>query len=250
MVAKMEFNRRVGDDGIEVWVAQVGPFANVNTAFIDRATNTVAIVDPQNAKKWLSALEKENLKPTHVLITHTHRDHVGGVNKLLKEVPEIKLLGHSNSNYPNLLSRVLFQQLNYTETWNHDEHTMEKWQVGGITLQVTHSPGHAPGHLTFHGHGVFHAGDLLFTARSGRVDLPGGNAESQWRSIAVARKTLVTLPQDWWLIPGHNYEWIDGTTPTWVTIADTLAHNKALNSPTLEEFNKLDFLRFDDDLAA
>ena len=75
------FERRVGEDGIEVWVAQVGPFANVNTAFIDRATNTVVIVDPQNAKKWLSALEKEDLIPTHVIITHTHRDHVGGVKK-------------------------------------------------------------------------------------------------------------------------------------------------------------------------
>ena len=63
------FERRVGEDGIEVWVAQVGPFANVNTAFIDRATNTVVIVDPQNAKKWLSALEKRRFN------THSRNNH-------------------------------------------------------------------------------------------------------------------------------------------------------------------------------
>jgi hypothetical protein len=52
------------------------------------------------------------------------------------------------------------------------------------------------------------------------------------------------------MVPGHNYQWIDGTTPNWVTVAEALAHNHALNSPTLEDFDSLDFLRFDDDLAA
>lgn len=250
MLAKGAFDRRVDDNGIEVWVSQVGLFANINTAFIDRATETVVIVDPHSANKWLSALENENLKPTHVIVTHTHRDHVAGVKKLLKKVPGVELIGHVDSNYPNILSRVLFQHQKYTQTWTHKEHTIEKWQAGGITLHVTHSPGHAPGHLTFHGHGVYHAGDLLFTARSGRVDLPGGDAETQWRSISHAREILQSLPQEWWMVPGHNYQWIDGTTPNWVTVADALAHNQALNSPTLEDFDNLDFLRFDDDLAA
>ena len=59
-----------------------------------------------------------------------------------------------------------------------------------------------------------------------------------------------SLPKDWILVPGHNYEWIDGSTPNWVTIGQALAHNLALNSENLEEFDKLDFLRFDDDLAS
>ncbi len=87
MLAKGEFDRRVDDNGIEVWVSQVGLFANINTAFIDRATETVVIVDPHSANKWLSALENENLKPTHVIVTHTHRDHVAGVKKLTQKSP-------------------------------------------------------------------------------------------------------------------------------------------------------------------
>jgi glyoxylase-like metal-dependent hydrolase (beta-lactamase superfamily II) len=246
MLAKGEFDKQEEVDGIEVWISQQGPFGNVNTAFIDRASNTVVIIDPYSAKKWLSALKSANLTPTHILITHTHRDHTSGVKKMLKSFPEIELWGHQEANYPNLLARVLFRHLDFTHTWNHPAHSIQKWTAGGITLHATHTPGHAPGHLSFHGHGVFHAGDLLFTQRSGRVDLPGGDAESQWRSVTHAREILKKLPSDWRLIPGHNYEWIDGTERNWVSLAAALKHNLALNSKSFEDFDNLDFLRFDD----
>ena len=249
MLVKGEFDRRMEDDGIEVWVSQQGPFGNVNTAFINRATNTVIIIDPYSAKKWLSALEGEGLSPTHIILTHTHRDHTSGVKKIMKSHPEIQLWGHVESNYPNLLGRVLFRHLNFTHTWDHPVHSGEQWIAGGITLEVTHTPGHAPGHLTFHGHGIFHAGDLLFTQSSGRVDLPGGDSESQWKSVTHAREILKGLPSDWRLIPGHNYAWIDGTERNWVSLSQALEHNLALNSPSLIQFEELDFLRFNDDLA-
>ncbi len=250
MASINDISRHVYDDGIEVLVAQIGVFGNVNTAIIDRDGKNVVLIDPNNANKWIDLFKKEDLFLTHILITHTHRDHVFGVKKLLKLYPDVELWGHEDSNYPNLFSRVLFQHQNFTHTWKHNPHTSEKWVAGRISLTVTHSPGHAPGHVTFHGHGVYHAGDLLFTLRSGRVDLPGGNSESQWKSICHAREILRSLPKDWILVPGHNYEWIDGSTPNWVTIGQALAHNLALNSENLEEFDKLDFLRFDDDLAS
>ena len=81
--------------------------------------------------------------------------------------------------------------------------------------------------------GVYHAGDLLFTNGMGRVDLPGSDPEAQWRSIRKAKLILERLPEDWRLIPGHRYDWIDGTTPDWVTIKEALEHNYALNSRNL-----------------
>lgn len=250
MLTRDEFHRHVGDDGIEVWVAQLGALGNINTAFIDRSTSKVVIIDPHSEKKWISALKSENLKPTHIIITHTHRDHTAGVRKMIKSFPEIELLGHIESNHPNILTRLLFKQLEYTSTWQNQPFTTEEWRVGGITLHVSHTPGHAPGHLTFHGHGVLHAGDLLFTQRSGRVDLPGGDAKKMWQSISHIRNVMRSLPPDWRLIPGHNYAWIDGSQRCWVTLSEALEHNDALNSKNLEEFDKLDFLRFDDELAA
>ena len=46
MLGDGEFDKLVLNDGIEVWVTLMGPYLNMNTAFIDRSANVVAIVDP------------------------------------------------------------------------------------------------------------------------------------------------------------------------------------------------------------
>jgi len=250
VLAKGEFGRRVTSDGVEVWIAQMGPFANMNTAFIDRDSGVVVLVDPYNGKRWLSALSEEGLAPSHILLTHTHRDHTAGVKRIRKQYPEIEVWGHVESVSPSLLGRIIFKQTDFTNIWQQPPDEQVVWSAGKISLVVTHSPGHAPGHVTLHGHEVYCAGDLLFTAKSGRVDLPGSDPTAQWRSIRYARDLLRTLPSDWRLIPGHRYEWIDGTTPDWVSLGEALAHNYSLNAKKIEDFDRLPYQRFDDDLAA
>ena len=250
MLATGEFDRRVTSEGVEVWVTQMGPFANMNVVFIDRNSGVVALVDPYDGKGWLTALADEGLAPTHILLTHTHRDHTAGVRRIRKEYPEIEVWGHVESVSPSLFGRIIFKKTDFTNIWQHSPDEEVNWNAGNICLTVTHSPGHAPGHVTLHGHEVYCAGDLLFTAKSGRVDLPGSDPEAQWRSIRYARDLLRSLPSDWRLIPGHRYDWIDGTTPDWVTLAEALAHNYSLNAAKIEDFDRLPYQRFDDDLAA
>ncbi len=250
LLAKGEFAVSYGDDQIEVWVTQMGPWANMNTAFVDRVHGVVAIVDPFDGKGWLKALDDENLVPTHILLTHTHKDHTAGVKAIRKAHPEIEVWGHEESVSPNILGRIFFRRTDFTHIWNHAPNEAIVWESGSIHLTVIHSPGHAPGHVTFHGHEVYVAGDLLFTMRSGRVDLPGSDPAAQWRSLAMAKTVLQRLPSDWRLIPGHRYEWIDGTTPDWVTIEQALRHNHSLNAPNIDAFDALPFNRFDDDLSA
>ena len=233
MLGEGEFDIQIRDDGVEVWVTQMGNYMNMNTAWVNRSTGTVAITDPFDSKRWVSALKKEGLRPTHLLYTHTHRDHVEGYADMIELIPEIEVWGHSDANVSGLLAYAVFKKVDFTNEWNNGPNTTIEWSVGGISLSVTHSPGHAPGHVTIHGHGVYHAGDLLFTAHSGRVDLPGSDPEAQWNSVLYARNLLRNLPRNWRLIPGHRYDWIDGTTPDWVSIEDALEHNYSLNSPVL-----------------
>jgi glyoxylase-like metal-dependent hydrolase (beta-lactamase superfamily II) len=233
MLGEGEFDIQVRDDGVEVWVTQMGNYMNMNTAWVNRSTGTVAITDPFDSKRWVSALKKEGLRPTHLLYTHTHRDHVEGYADMIELIPEIEVWGHSDANVSGLLAYAVFKKVDFTNEWNNGPNTTIEWSVGGISLSVTHSPGHAPGHVTIHGHGVYHAGDLLFTAHSGRVDLPGSDPGAQWDSVLYARNLLRNLPRNWRLIPGHRYDWIDGTTPDWVSIEDALEHNYSLNSPVL-----------------
>ena len=67
MLADGEFDIRDGGDGIEVWVTQMGDYMNMNTAWIDRASGTVAVVDPFDSARWVEALAAEGLRPTHLL---------------------------------------------------------------------------------------------------------------------------------------------------------------------------------------
>ena len=249
-LAEGEFAVSYGDDNVEVWITQMGPWANMNTAFIDRKNGVVAIVDPFDGEGWLKALEEENLTPSHILLTHTHRDHTAGVSSIRKVHPEIEVWGHVESVSPSLFGRIVFRRTDFTHVWEQEPNGVEQWQCGSIHLTVIHSPGHSPGHVTLHGHGVYVAGDLLFTMRSGRVDLPGSDPAAQWRSLAMAKTVLQSLPSDWRLIPGHRYDWIDGSTPDWVTIEQALKHNLSLNAPDIDAFDALPFNRFDDELSA
>ena len=74
MLGDGEFHSTVWNDGVEVWITQMGPLMNMNTAFIDRESNIVAIIDPFDADLWAKKLDQEGLEPTHLLYTHTHRD--------------------------------------------------------------------------------------------------------------------------------------------------------------------------------
>ena len=52
MLSDGEFHSSIWKDGIEVWVTQMGPLMNMNTAFIDRSNGVVAIIDPYDAEQW------------------------------------------------------------------------------------------------------------------------------------------------------------------------------------------------------
>ncbi len=230
MLSKGEFDIDIREDGIEVWVTQMGDFMNMNTAFIDRESGIVAIIDPFDTDNWIFELSKTGLQPTHLLYTHTHRDHTWGYSKMIEKFPSINILGHEEARVPHLIGDGLFNEIEFTDTWVNPPNSTLELNLGKISLKVTHSPGHAPGHVTFHGHGVFHAGDLLFTAHSGRVDLPGCDPEAQTSSLLFVESLMRKLPVNWRLIPGHRYDWIDGTTPDWVTVEEVLNHNISLKS--------------------
>ncbi|HUF27818.1 MAG TPA: MBL fold metallo-hydrolase, partial [Gemmatimonadaceae bacterium] len=65
---------------------------------------------------------------------------------------------------------------------------------------VMHTPGHAPGLVVIHGHGVAFVGDLVFAGSIGRTDLPLADA----RSMAVSLERVSTLPDATVLYPGHG----------------------------------------------
>ena len=126
MLADGEFDIRTDEAGIEVWVTQMGDFMNMNTAWIDRENGVVAITDPFDSQRWVEALANEGLRPTHILYTHTHRDHTAGYAKMMELIPDIEVWGHHDSIHKSLLGRFVFGNVSLTNEWNHHPNSSKK----------------------------------------------------------------------------------------------------------------------------
>ena len=68
-------------------------------------------------------------------------------------------------------------------------------------VDVIHTPGHSPGHVTFVGEGDIWSGDVLFAGSVGRTDLAGGSWSRLERTI---RERLFPLGDDTRVHPGHG----------------------------------------------
>jgi glyoxylase-like metal-dependent hydrolase (beta-lactamase superfamily II) len=73
--------------------------------------------------------------------------------------------------------------------------------VGGIDVQLLHTPGHTPGSQCFLVDRLLVSGDTLFLEGCGRTDLPGGDPEAMYDSL----QHLASLPDDIAVLPGHRY---------------------------------------------
>jgi glyoxylase-like metal-dependent hydrolase (beta-lactamase superfamily II) len=104
----------------------------------------------------------------------------------------------------------------------------DKINVGGIEIQLLHTPGHTPGSQCFLVDNRIVSGDTLFIGACGRVDLPGSNPEQMYYSLT---QKLMALPDDTVLFPGHNY----ADRPT-STISEEKKTNPYLRFSSLKQF--------------
>ena len=161
------------------------------------------VVDPGEANAEIkAALNGANV--TMIFNTHCHCDHSGG-NAELMTLTGARLVAHED-DLPLLRSIAQQGQLfgvRVTPSPDPDRFINEgdTVSIGGETLRVLHTPGHAPGHVVLVGDGFVIAGDTLFAGSIGRTDLPGGNYNQLIRAI---KEKLLTLPDDTVVYPGHG----------------------------------------------
>ena len=122
----------------------------------NEARQHVAIVDPGDAQPVLQALQQQNLEPVAILITHHHRDHVGGIEKLLETYPDLPVYGPASEIIPHL-TRALGEGQNV------------HLDALGLHFAVLDVPGHTAGHIAYYGEGCLFCGDTLFGCGCGRV---------------------------------------------------------------------------------
>jgi hydroxyacylglutathione hydrolase len=146
----------------------------------------VAIVDPGDAQPVLEELQQRNLHPIAILVTHHHRDHVGGIGKLLEHYPGTPVYGPAGENIPYITQPL-------------GEGQSVDLEPLGLHFTVMDLPGHTAGHIAFYGEGSLFCGDTLFGNGCGRVF--DGSLDDLFHSL----QRIAQLPTETQVYCTHEY---------------------------------------------
>jgi len=187
-----------------------------NTYVLYNELKEAIIIDPgcytRIEEKILSDfIRKENLKPTLLLNTHCHLDHVFG-NNYISETYGLTAYIHPNEQI--VLDRLPEAAAKWGVPTDAYKGPIQYIQEGEMIhfrndqFKVLLTPGHSPGSVCF-----YHAeqdfmigGDLIFKDGVGRTDLPGANPSDLIKSI---REQIFPLPDSLTIYSGH------GPATTW-----------------------------------
>lgn len=170
-------------------------------------TMQAAIIDPSwNGRSLSATADDQGFTITHILLTHSHFDHVGGLAELKEETAaSIYIHPEAVDMLSNAFLSATAWQIRIPPPPPADIMLVagESISVGKLKLDVLFTPGHAPGHVSFYlrEHGVLFDGDVLFKQGIGRTDLPGGDMPRLMKSI---REELLVLPDTTQVLSGHG----------------------------------------------
>ena len=181
---------------------EIGPMQNFVYLIGSMETRKVAVVDAAwEIDTILRLAAQDDMEITHAFVTHTHPDHVGGrfagmeiqgVTELVGKCKAKVVVHKAEAGFHKALSP---SDIIKTESG-------DKIDVGGLQIQLLHTPGHTPGSQCFLVDNRIVSGDTLFIGSCGRVDLPGSDPEQMYFSLT---QKLMALPDETILFPGHNY---------------------------------------------
>ena len=116
-----------------------------------------AVIDAPEERAILAAIERTGWRPTVLLVTHHHGDHVEG-NLALKQRFDLKIVGPKAeaARIPGIDERVEEGQ---------------SLTLGRDRIAVIETPGHTAGHVSYHfeDSDVAFTGDTLFALGCGRL---------------------------------------------------------------------------------
>jgi hydroxyacylglutathione hydrolase len=204
----------------EVVQIEVGLLQNFCEILYCPDTREAAIVDPAwEVDRLLREVERLGLRVTTALITHTHNDHIEGVDLLVEKTGAAVVVSPREAERVSAPGRKLIDAVDGRDI-----------AIGGRGLRPLETPGHTPGGTCYLANGYVVTGDVMFVGGCGRTDFAGGDTAAMWRSL----QRLMRLPEETRVYPGHNY----GETET-STIAHEIRANPFLRCATFEEFRTL-----------
>lgn len=141
---------------------------------------------------------------SHVLITHWHWDHLGGLPEILTE----NCKGNQGKRPEIYGSRVeLPQMLKYAKESDFARLLSDgdRLQIGSLDFEIALLPGHTLGHIGYFlsNQKLAFVGDVLFNMGCGR--LFEGTPEQAWGSMQRILQIGGTTSDDWMIYCAHEY---------------------------------------------
>jgi hydroxyacylglutathione hydrolase len=174
-------------------------------------TGEAVVVDPnRDVEQYITAAEAEGLRVTHVTETHIHADFVSGARELAQRTGAELLL----SDEGDAAWKYAYAADAGARLVKDGDHFM----VGNIRLDVMHTPGHTPEHISFlvtdtpaaAGPWGLLTGDFVFVGDVGRPDLLeraagyAGTMEAGARTLFHSLDRFRALPDHLQVWPGHG----------------------------------------------
>jgi glyoxylase-like metal-dependent hydrolase (beta-lactamase superfamily II) len=182
----------------------VGPFQENCYLLTDEESSTAAIIDPgDESGRIIAALDASGATLEAIWVTHAHLDHIGAIAAIKRKFDVPIFLHPADMPLYRAADRqaaaygLPFEPPPPPEREFADGDVV---RLGDLQFSILHAPGHAPGHVVIHGHGVAFCGDCVFAGSIGRTDLPF----SDGRALAVSLQRIALLPPGTILYSGHG----------------------------------------------
>lgn len=226
--------------------------STVSYLVMDAATRKCAIIDSvldyspnsgrtrtTSADKIIARVAAHQAQIEWILETHVHADHLSAAPYLRDKLGGKIGIGEHVVKVQHVFSAMFNAKTEFRcdgSQFDHLFHDGERFQLGQLTFQVMHTPGHTPACLAYSVEDALFVGDTLFMPDYGtaRCDFPGGDAHQLYRSV----RKLLALPPQTRIFLCHDYS-PGGRRAIWET---TVAAQRTSNVHIHEGVTEAEFV--------
>ena len=159
-----------------------------------------------SADQLIQFIQEHDIEVQWILETHVHADHISAAPYLLEQLGGTLAIGNHIVDVQGIFGDLFNAEASFSRDGSQFGHLLndgDSIQIGTMTLNAMHTPGHTPACMSYQvGDAVF-VGYTLFQPDFGtaRCDFPGGSAETLWNSV----QKILSLPDETRVFTGHDY---------------------------------------------